>query len=515
MRGRAPRPTTLAQAVSTIAVGGGASKVLLLGSEFLLARLLGTSGFGRYAVGSSLIVLLSSMTPVGMDYSAIQLLARYRDAGDRLRRAAVVRIGLLSVATVAGLTGLALLAGGGPISRAAFGGASGAGGARIIQAVGAGVVFESLNNYLSAVLRAEGRFWGHVAVFDGIRNVGLAAGCALVALAGVGVSVALTAFAIGSGLGTIVGLWWIVRLGLLRRGPGEPGIFKEMTQFARSLAVWGVLQNSSSQAYVVVAGFFLADREVGALAVGLRVVVLLNFLRTAVTAGVQRDFARLHVDGHMDRLEAVLQRVSAVLFVASGAICIPFLVGPGTVMRAFGAEWVPFAWILWPLLIPKLANVAGGPVGQLLIACGRGKAMLVLNAFEIAVQLAFLVPLMIRYGLAGAVAGEAIRVAVLLLARQLAVRRLLGVVATAVEHLGVLGALGAAVGAGAGLYRLVGGMPSYVVSVLVAAVGFEVLLRVVARRSVTPLGLVGRGLQRPRMMMAGGSKMAPPAGRAT
>lgn len=512
MSGADRRSSTLAQAVSTIAVGGAASKVLLLGSELLLARVLGTSGFGRYAVGSSLIVLLSSMTLVGMDYSAIQMLARYRDVADRLRRAAVVRVGLLSVAAVAGVAGLALAAAAGPISRAMFGHVGGAG---IIHAVAAAVVFESLNNYLSAVLRAEGRFWGHVAVFDGVRNVALAAGCGLVALAGWGAPAALTAFAIGSGLGTVIGLGWVARLGLLHRRSDVPGIFKEMTQFARNLAVWGLLQNSSSQAYVVIAGFFLADREVGALAVGLRVVVLLNFLRTAVTAGVQRDFARLHVDGQMDRLETVLQRVSALLFVVSGLICIPFLVGPGTVMRAFGAEWVPFAWILWPLLIPKLANVAGGPVGQLLIACGRGKAMLVLNAFEIAVQLAFLVPLMIRYGLAGAIAGEAIRVGVLLLARHLAVHRLLGVISTTVEHVGVLGSLGAAVGAGAGLYRLVGGVPSYVVSVLVAAVAFEILLRVVVRRSITPLGLVGRGLQGPRMMFAGRSKVAPPAGRAT
>jgi O-antigen/teichoic acid export membrane protein len=486
------RPTVqspLARALSTIVIGGAASKGLLLASEIVLARLLGTEVFGRYAVGSSMIIVVSSMTLVGMDYSAIQLLARYRDDADRARRTMVVRVGLLFVTGVAGVAGLGIVLAAAPIARAAFGTAALAG---VFQAVGVALFFESLNNYLSAVLRAEGRFWGHVAVFDGVRNLGLAVACGLVAFAGWGAAGALGLYAAASGAGTLVGLAWVAKLGLLGHAERVPGVTSEMTAFARSLAIWGVLQNSSSQTYVVVAGFFLTDTEVGALAVGLRVVVLLNFLRTAITAGVQRDFARLFIDGRMQQLERVLQRVSSMLFVVSGALCIPFLVGPTTVMHFFGPHWVPYAWILWPLLLPKLANVAGGPVGQLLIACGKGRAMLLLNAFEIGIQLVFLVPLMLLYGLAGAIAGEAIRVVVLLVARQLAVHRLLGVVSMTVQHGLVFGALCVAVGVGAALHRLTDGTAGYGLAVVAALVAYEALLRLWVHTDLTPLGLAAR-----------------------
>lgn len=492
--GAAPvsRGTAVSRGISVILLGGAASKLVLLASELVLARSLGTADFGAYAIGVAAVTLLASVSLLGVDYGVIQQLARFAGESEANERASILRVGFFAVAVVGGIVAMGLFLVADAVGRTL----SGPGVGDILKVAVVALFFEALNNYFSAVFRGLRRFADHGLSFDGVRNGVVAAGIPIVVLFELGAVGAMTAFAAGSVAGTIFAIirLWRVAWPVSEFSFDRPAA-RDMIRFSRGLAVWGILQTSSTQLYVLIAGAFLNGAEVGALAAGLRVVIILNFFRTSLTAGLQREFAELHLLSDSRRLGELLQRSSQSLFVVGGLVALPFLIAPTIAMGLVGDEWRSYAWILWPLLLPKLLNVAGGPVGQLLIACGRARAVVAIGVGELLVQLCFLLPFMAVWGLAGAVAGEAIRVVLVVGVRHVVVRRSVGLLSITATHVGVLASLSVAIVFGYAVVRAIGGLPGYLAALVLAVVLYEGLLRAFTSHTMTVIGLLRRVLR--------------------
>lgn len=490
--GEAERPATrrsLGRATYTLVTAGAISKGALLLAEFALARAVGTEAFGYFAVSTSLVIVISSIALLGYDQALVQ--AWTSPASTTTRNRSALAASLIVVGFVTGLAAVTVVALSAPLTSLLLDEGT---STIFLKAAAIAFVFESLNNVLAAALRADGRFGTSVTVFDGTRNLGLLAVAAYLLLGqGSSAEHAILVYAGGSALGTLIGSSALFIRGSRTKLDIRPAL-TDLWHFARPLSVWSVIQLSSTQFYVVLAGALLAPQEVGALAIGLRIVVLLNFLRTAVTASAQPEFARLSQAGNSEGLEKVLQRSSLALFVGSSVLILPFLLDPGAVMAVFGPTWTQYSWILWPLLLPKLINVIGGPVGQLLIASGHGSTMLKLSLIEVVLQLGILIPLMAWHGLAGAIAGEAIRVAVMTSLRHLAVHRKLKIGSITSGHLRVLGALSAALLIGHLLNRWVEGSVGVVCGVTLALAALELVLRLRPSSTPTPLGMIAGAL---------------------
>ncbi|HEX8930321.1 MAG TPA: hypothetical protein VGA45_15505, partial [Actinomycetota bacterium] len=98
-----------------VALGGsGVSFLLTTGYQILVARQLGTVGFGVFVLTLAVSTFLAEACDLGLDYGVLRFGAIARGAGDPGRVRGVVRRGLLG-AFAAGTTAALLLAAAAPL----------------------------------------------------------------------------------------------------------------------------------------------------------------------------------------------------------------------------------------------------------------------------------------------------------------------------------------------------------------------------------------------------------------
>jgi O-antigen/teichoic acid export membrane protein len=325
----------------------------------------------------------------------------------------------------------------------------------LIAITGLTIPLESVNQCLSAVFRGLRQFRLHVLAHDLVRNVALL-GCFLFGLTGhLDLITVFCIIAAGTGLGSLVSLFMVnIQLNLRSGLHRDIEIFRQIFLFSYLLFFVQVLQTLSHRLMVVISGGILAASQVGVLAVVMRFLNVLDFARTAFSRTTYVEFTRFHYLRNYEGLNGLLQNVSLVLLAACLAIGLPLIMNSGMVMSFFGIEYAPYGWALVILLSTKLVTVGTGPMGQILIACGKRKTVFGISAVDVAMQFLFVVPMMMVFGLAGAVYGNACRMLSLLAARHISLYTMVGVYSVTRSLLSLLLSAFAASALGISLIRM-------------------------------------------------------------
>lgn len=409
-----------------VMLGNATSKALLIAFEFALAGMIGAAGFGLFSVALATLMLLAPLTLMGLNFGVIQHLARFGAEERPDKQAAVIRTSLAASGFMGLLAGLALIVASDWLAGGVF---AMPGLAPLLVLVGCILPLEALNQCLSAVFRGYREYRRHNLVIDLLKHAGLVLALPFVWLGGLDLGSVFLLFLGVTAAGTVYGLafvWRRMTASAIGRGDGE--VFAEVMRFSAPLALWGVMQAAASRVFVLIAGVFLLAPEVGVLALALRLVLIVQFVQTAANMAGQVEYAKLWHAGNRYELESLFRSVSQVLLILAFAALIPLVVMPGEIMGLFGGEYAALAWVLPFLALRTLVNVGTGPIGQVLIACRERGVVVQAAALDAALQFGMVVPLLWAFGVPGLLAGEIVRVSVVVLVRHWAAWRRVGIV---------------------------------------------------------------------------------------
>lgn len=392
-------------------------------ANILLARMLGPSGYGAYAIAIGWASLLAIPARLGLDNAALRFVTLYRERRDHGALRGLLRTSAGAIAVASGIAGaLALLAGW--LS----------GRSEVDPWLAAGVallVFPlAAMGWLSAVMRGFNRIFASQAYEQLLRPALL---ILLLGIAwGVGVTMRaplalwLTVAAVAMPL-TILAAQ--VRREVAAHGPGQADWSERMLWLAVGwpLFLLSLFQEAGNQIDLILLGILKDAAAAAHLAAAMRLSSLASFgLVAVVSVSAPAIASAFHRGDHaaMARLATMTARMSLLfaLLVVAG-----LLVFGRTALAAFGPAFPDAFPVLAVLCLGALVSAFTGSVGYFLLMTGheRTAASIMVGALLVAAILdVLLIP---SLGAVGAAIGSASGLASWNLAMLVAVRRRMGI----------------------------------------------------------------------------------------
>lgn len=397
--------SALLKRIFTILFGNGISKLMLVGFELFLATFLGPAPYGLFSISLAVLIVATNISLAGMDFGIIQYLAIYQEQkrDDKLRS---LIIWALLIVTMIGLcSGLVVAAFSNQIASSLFHKPELSAALLIVGII---IPFETFNQGMGAVFRGMRQYRNYIIVSDLLRNLCLVISIPLTIWLQLSLSYTMLFLLAGSLMASAAGAVRIIRMvsGFSTADFRDTSVIKPLVSFSYLLSVWNVLQNVAGRSQIILAGIFLTSEQVGVFGIFLRMTLLFTFFQSATNQTISVEFARLHYLGQRENLKHMLNSTAKGLLLICLLLALPIVVSPTFVLQLLGREYNEYAWLLLPLLVAQVVNVGTGPIGQLLIGCGKQSAIFTTSMIGSIVQIILSVMLMSRYGLIGAVIAE-------------------------------------------------------------------------------------------------------------
>lgn len=194
------------------------------------------------------------------------------------------------------------------------------------------------------------------------------------------------------------------------------------------LALISGMQLINQNTDIIMLGFFRSVDEVGVYKVAVTGASLVALGLQAITMAISPHFARLHVQGDMERLQRLVTlSTRAILLFSLPVVFILVFFGDVVLLRVFGKEYVSGQLPLAILAVGQLVNAAMGSVGMLLIMSGHeretARAVGIAAIVNVILNFTFIPP----FGVIGAAVATAITVMIWNLLMWRAVHQRLGI----------------------------------------------------------------------------------------
>lgn len=401
--------------VRTILLGNGSSKLMLVVFELMIAKFFGVASIGLYAIAITISQVMSSFASMGLGYGIVQHLAIYEEQGNGAKKKNVIFFALSVTALFTGVLAVALFLGADFLAVRVF---SKPELAPLLMLAAPILFFDTVNQNLAAVFRGLRQFKNSLMTYDLVKNLACLVLLPVLLFFGVSLETVLLVCLAGTVMGFVYGLFSL-SLQRLWLAPAEIdfSVLRDLLRFSKLVFVWNFMQVIAVRLFILAAGVLLTSAETGALAIATRISMMFIFFQTATGTPVQAEFARFFhlkdTQSQKDLYQGITQGLLAVVTVPA----IFIMINPVFVSSFFGAEYMSYAWIIWPLLFAHFLNVVTGPAGQVLVANEKQKLMMWLTVFDISMQFLLVVPLMHAFGVAGGTLGEAFRIASFVLLR--------------------------------------------------------------------------------------------------
>jgi O-antigen/teichoic acid export membrane protein len=365
-----------------------------------LVRKLGPAAFGVFSVALSIGALVLLPADFGLSQSAARFMAESRESHTAMIE--VLGTALRVKLAAAGLVGVLLFALASPIASAY----DLPGLLWPLRAMAVAVFAQSILGLLRSSFEAIGRMgmdWTMVASESAVETL---ASIALVTL-GAGAAGAAWGRAIGYGVGVVAGLVLAVRLlglGVLRPRRVDRAFARRLASYGGALLVIDGVYAVFSQVDVLLVGAILGAGAAGIFAAPLRLVALLLYPASALTAGVAPRMAR--VSGGRPNVAALSKGLS-LLLVIHLLIITPLLVwAEPLVDLILGSGYGEAADVL-RALTPFI--LLAGPARLLTISVnylGEARRRIVVALAALALNVAVDLLLISRIGVVGAALGN-------------------------------------------------------------------------------------------------------------
>lgn len=163
---------------------------------------------------------------------------------------------------------------------------------------------------------------------------------------------------------------------------------------------------------VVMVGWLAGVPEAGTYDVASKVSDIVAFLLTALNQASAPAFARLHALGKKLELQTLMGRQTRLILAGTAPLAAGLLIFGDRVMGIFGAEFVVARGAMSILVVGQLVNVAAGPVGLLLMMSGHERLVAVGFGLGAALNLVLNFLFIPLWGLTGAAVATATSMAI-------------------------------------------------------------------------------------------------------
>jgi O-antigen/teichoic acid export membrane protein len=416
----------LASGVGTVLAGRTIGRLIRLLVDITLARLLGPTAFGQYAIGWTITRIVTLVSPLGLDDGVIRFgsLHRHRDK-------AVVKGVIQESVRLTLVTGLTL--GLGFYLTAPWLGET------LFHSAVMATVFKwfALTFPLISCLRvaAAATQISQRMKFSVYSEELSQSALALILIIifyrlGWGLNGALAAIVLSWGAALLLGLHYVRRLfpEIVSKEIQPKFLGKELILFslpANLAVVCGMILIWVDRLYV---GYFRSAAEAGTYHAASQLSIAMAVILSAFGSMMSPMTADLFHRGKVQRLEEMF-RVSTKwsLYLSLPLFLIMCLVPSQIMTVAFGKPYAIGSSVLPLLGLGQLLNAGTGTTGPVLVMTGYQKSISLLTAATMLVNIILGFLLVPRWGMMGAATGTALTVGGLSLASILLIKRLLGI----------------------------------------------------------------------------------------
>ncbi len=192
----------------------------------------------------------------------------------------------------------------------------------------------------------------------------------------------------------------------------------------------------NSQIDIILLGLMRSTGSVGIYAVAKKGAGLITFVLIAVNIALAPTIARMYAAGEMDKLQRMITKSARIILIGSLPIAIVLIIfGHWFLLFFFGQDFIQGERALAILGAGQLINAATGSVGLLLIMTGYERDAALCVGISAAVNIILNLILIPRWGLEGAAAATATAVILWNILLTVLVYRRLGIHPTAVGEI--------------------------------------------------------------------------------
>jgi len=369
-------------------------------AQVLLARWMGASELGIYALAFSWCILLATLSTGGFRLAAIRFIGEglVRDGSGYIRgfvqrSRQFVMIVSTAVAAVGMVVLMALPAASAPASRFVF-----------VVALLAMPLFALLNLY-AGFANALSRFALSFLPTNVLRPLVFLAGILSLWLAGrsMDAGAAIVAQVIALALVAVGTL--VYSQALFHRLVGDSDPIYETRLWVRTalpLLVAAMYTGYFPELMVIMVGAFVPSDELAVFHVSFRVAMLISFGLYAVDSFSGPRITALLTSGDRDELQVLVNRTTRLKFWGAVAAILVMVLAGRWILGIFGPEFVAGYPVLLVLATAQLAQAAGGTVTRLITMSGHQDKSLYVFGFATIIALVLVAALVPRYGLIGA-----------------------------------------------------------------------------------------------------------------
>jgi O-antigen/teichoic acid export membrane protein len=416
--------------IKTLAAGAGSALAgrisgqgLQILIQILVARLLGPSDFGLYALGWTIFRLGRAVGLLGFDKAAVRFGTPLWRSDSSALRAVFDRTLLLSLLT-GGLVGVILF-----LTAPRFASAFGKPGlGPILGWIAVAVPLAVVLRVAAAASCVSQRTGYSVLSEDLIQPLVQIAAVLIFLRLGWGLVGAVAAVPASCALGAAVALGWLVRIfpdAYERRGRSAISS-RQLIEFSVEACLVSVFVMLTVWVDRLMVGYFRPAAEVGLYQAASQISLLFTLVLGSFGMIFAPLVAQIHALKERRRL-AELYRVSTKwgLYVTTPAFLVILFVPRQVIASTFGSEYAS-AWLPLVLLtLGQQVNAATGSVGLLLIMSGHQRIWLAVSGGGFVLNIVLNALLIPRWGLVGAAAATAVSIASLFTVGLLLARSLL------------------------------------------------------------------------------------------
>jgi O-antigen/teichoic acid export membrane protein len=402
------------------------SGVVSYGGQLLLyvvlARVLGSSGFGAWALAFALARTIGPLGILGADWIVLRQASFYQGKGDEPRFRSTLYLGFALSTVALMLVGGGLVATSNLIAREVFEDPS---IAPLLRLTGITAPLMGIQQIMLAGTQA----------FKSMREVALLRNLlrplARVIFVSGAVILISTEFSAYVGLTIAEAVIAVASVYALNRripilGPTKPVDHRGLIKFA--LPAWGTraLTTSHRDIYSILVGSLAALASTGVFVASQQVAGVSTTIIFAMNQVYGPMGSDLYLQGRATELKSLFQSIAKWSFVL-GFPLFCFQIGfPKEILSFFGKNFVDQSFILVFLSLGNLLSFGTGPSATTLLIAGRARMTFINNVSTIGGEVVLAIWLIPAYGLLGAGIARVIGVALNNLIRMIQVRVLLG-----------------------------------------------------------------------------------------
>lgn len=444
--------------------------------KIYLARRLGPSPLGVYALGMTVVGVLSILGVAGLPQAAARFVAAYSATRDyRALRGFLWRSGAVIAALLA-VCALAMMLGRGWVANRLYDAPTLAQFMPFFVGI---LITGAVISWLGQVLAGFQDAAKRTLVTQVLANPLMILLAAVTIELGWGLGGYLWAQVVSNLVALILLAWFVWKLLPAEARPGAgtlrplgPGV----TSFCKAVFAMTVLEFILTQADKVILGLYLPPREIGVYALAATMVAFVPVLLQSVNQIFAPMIADLYARGESALLGRIYQTVTKWVIGFTFPLALVLMIYAVPLLGIFGSAFVAGAGVLIIGTMGQLVNIGTGSVGYLLLMSGHQRRVIETEAVVAVVTVGMNLVLVPRMGMLGAAMASAAAAALMNLLMLWSVHRFMGLSPYNWHYLRLLPPLAASGLAVWGLQGVAASLPGWGKIGLALVAGYAVFL---------------------------------------